>query len=203
MSTDTSVHDVLHFWFGDLSHPTAIPDQKTSMWFANGKDYDGEIQKRFGRLHQKACQGELDHWQYESKSLLALIIILDQFSRHIYRETAQAFEQDPKCITLVVTGIENGLDQSLYLIERKFFYMPLMHAEELKLQDLSVNMFSQLRDLAPAELKEFYARTLSFADSHRFVINKFGRFPELNTILGRTTTDDEEEFLKTGKYQFL
>ena len=203
MSADNSFLDVLHFWFGELSHSIAIPDQKTSMWFADGKDYDGVIREKFGQLHQRACHGELDAWQHESKSLLSLIITLDQFSRHIYRKTAQAFSQDARCLSLVESGINKGLDQSLYLIERKFFYMPLMHAEDLNLQNLSVKMFSQLRDQAPLELKEFYGKTLSFAESHHFVINKFGRFPELNSILGRSSTREEEAFLETGKYQFL
>ena len=203
MDTDNSSHDVLYFWFGELSDSADVPDHKMPMWFANGKDYDVVIRNKFGQLHQRACQGELNAWQHEGKSLLALIIILDQFSRHIYRASAQAFAQDAKCLTLVRSAIERGIDQSLYLIERKFFYMPLMHAEDLNVQDLSVKMFSQLRDQAPAELKEFYTRTLSFAQSHHYVINRFGRFPELNSFLGRTSTCEEEIFLKTGKYQFL
>ena len=203
MDNDKLVHNVLHFWFGELSHPDLIPHDKAAMWFVNGKDYDELISERFGHLHQQAVDGELDEWQHESKSLLALIIILDQFSRHIYRETAQAFAQDAKCLALVKSGIERGLDQPLYLIERKFFYMPLMHAEDLKIQNQSVKMFTRLSDDAPAELKEYYEKALSFAMSHHYVIEKFGRFPELNSILGRTTSREEAEFLATGKFQFL
>lgn len=203
MNTDKLPQDVLHFWFGELSHPAAIPDDKRSMWFVSGRDYDKQISERFGRLHEQAIQGELDEWQYESKSLLALILILDQFSRHIYRETARAFAQDEKCLSLVKSGIEKGLDQSLFLIEREFFYMPLMHAEDVNIQKQSVHMFTRLRDDAPAELKEFYTKTLSFAESHHYIIEKFGRFPELNSILGRSTTREEAAFLATGKYRFL
>ena len=203
MSTENKAQEVLQFWFGILQDPVDIPYDKSSMWFVNGKEYDDAIREQFGGLHQQATEGELDHWQQDSKSLLALIILLDQFSRHIYRETAQAFAQDSKCIQIVQSGIDASLDQSLFFIERQFFYMPLMHAEDVEIQNLSVSIFTKLRDEAPEELKNFYTKILSFAKSHQYVIEKFGRFPELNKILSRTNTREEEEFLSTGKYRFL
>ena len=203
MTTKNAAQNVLQFWFGSLQGPNDIPYEKSSMWFANGKDYDDFIREQFGDLFQQACEGELNHWEQAPKSLLALILLLDQFSRHIYRETKQSFSQDLKCQQLVKLGIEKNFDHSLFFIERKFFYMPLMHAEDIDTQNLSLKMFENLRDDVPEELKEFYSKTLSFAESHRYVIEQFGRFPELNKILGRDSTKEEEAFLATGKYQFL
>ncbi|MEM8844620.1 MAG: DUF924 family protein [Pseudomonadota bacterium] len=203
MNNNIQACSVLDFWFGPLKNAIDIPHDKSSMWFVNGKDYDGIIRETFGELYIKACNGELDGWQQDSKTLLALVILLDQFSRHIHRETAQAFAQDVRAIQFVQSGIQAGFDNDLFFIERKFFYMPLMHAENIEIQNLSVAMFTKLRDQVPADLKDFYTKTLSFAESHQYVIEKFGRFPELNFILNRTSTPEEEEFLATGKYKFL
>lgn len=194
--------EVLEFWFGKLENKADFPQEKASMWFGNGANYDAEIKQKFSLLHQQACNNQLQHWQSSSDSLLALIIILDQFSRHIYRNTARSFAQDKQAIKLVQYGIDQGLDQSLFYVQRKFFYMPLMHAEDLEIQKLSIEMFTRLRDEVPSELTETYARSLSFAESHYYVISKFGRFPELNEILDRESTQDELDFLATGKYRF-
>ena len=195
--------EVLAFWFGGLASKTDFPEDKASMWFVNGADYDDVIREKFMSLHSQACDGQLNHWQNSPKSLLALIIMLDQFSRHIYRNNAQSFSQDKQAIQLVREGIDAGHDQILYFVERQFLYMPLMHAENLDIQNLSIKMFARLRDEVPDELKASYTRTFSFAESHHFVISKFGRFPELNEILGRENTEAELEFLSTGKYRFL
>jgi len=195
--------EILEFWFGQLESPTDFPKHKSSMWFGNGADYDEEITQKFSSLHQQACDNQLSQWQLNPSSLLALIILLDQFSRHIYRNTARSFVQDEQAISLVREGIDEGLDQSLFFVQRKFFYMPLMHAEDFQTQELSVSMFTQLRNEVPSELKETYENSLSFAESHHYVIGKFGRFPELNEILGRESTKEEVEFLATGKYRFL
>lgn len=194
---------VLDFWFGSLTSEYAAAPEKLSMWFRDGAQYDDTIREKFSELHANACAGQLDIWQNEAKSCLALVILLDQFSRHLYRNQAQAFSNDAKAIGIVKNSIAEQVDQQLFLIERKFLYMPLMHAEDLAIQDLSTTMFSQLVDEAPIEYKESFRNTLSFAESHRYVIEKFGRFPELNSILGRTNTTAESEFLATGKYQFL
>jgi len=194
---------VLNFWFGSLNNETDFPQDKSSMWFVNGADYDDSIRSQFLKLHNQACNGELNEWCKNPKSLLALVIVLDQFSRHIYRSNKKSFEQDDKTVSIVKRGIENNMDKDLYFIERKFLYMPLMHAEDIVIQDFGVEMFTRLRDDVPPELKEMYTKSLSFAQSHYYVISKFGRFPELNGILGRDSTQEERDFLATGKYRFL
>ena len=194
---------VLEFWFGELDNKEHFPADKASMWFKNGADYDEIIRAEFLSLHHQASNHQLDDWRHYPKSLLALIIVLDQFSRHLYRETAQAFAQDSLAIECVIEGIQSKYDQELYFVERQFFYMPLMHAEDLTTQKLSVQIFKKLRDDVPDSLKESYSNTLSFAESHHHVIAKFGRFPELNEILGRESSEQEIAFLESGKYRFL
>ncbi len=197
------VQNILDFWFGSLQCPTDIHQDKASMWFGDGAAYDQLIKEKFYSLHKQACRGDLKDWELEAHSMLALIIMLDQFSRHIYRNQARSFAQDQQAIALVQQGIQKNLDKELFFIQRKFFYMPLMHAEDIDIQTLSVKMFTQLCDQVPAELHDMYAKSLSFAQSHYYVIEKFGRFPELNEILGRTSTREELDFLATGKYRFL
>ena len=194
---------VLDFWFGTLENKYHIPEEKTDMWFRNGSAYDEIIRAEFLEVHKKACNEELPEWLNFPKSILALILLLDQFSRHLYRNQAKAFAQDEQCLRLVQKGIREGFDRDLYLVERQFFYMPLMHAEDIHLQKLSIKMFSNLLNDAPMKLKQSFKSTLSFAESHHHVITQFGRFPELNKILGRENTTEEIAFLNTGKYRFL
>lgn len=173
------------------------------MWFVNGAEYDDHIRAHFLTLHHQAANGELDDWCQTSRHLLALVLLLDQFSRHIYRGSRNSFSQDEKAISIVLKGIKDRLDTELYYVQRKFLYMPLMHAEDISIQEKSIEMFTRLRDEVPIDLKPLYTKTLSFAQSHHYVISKFGRFPELNQMLGRISTQEEKEFLDTGKYRFL
>lgn len=195
--------EVLRFWFGELSSPTDTPKNKRDLWFRNGQAYDEQIRQQFGQLHQSAIAGDLDHWAESPRGCLALIILLDQFSRHIFRNTAAAFAQDAQAQSVVREALKNDFDRELYFFERVFFYIPLEHAEDIDLQNESVALYQSLYDEAPKELKSTFATFLSFAQSHRTVIEKFGRFPELNKILERESTPEEIEFLATGKYQFL
>ena len=200
---DKHIQTILDFWFGPLENSTDYNQDKASMWFGNGAAYDEFIKDQFHSLHDQACAGELQHWQASAHGMLALVLLFDQFSRHIYREQARSFAQDSDAIALVKQGIEQGIDKQLFFIQRKFFYMPLMHAEDLPTQELSITMFAQLHTDVPDDLKDMYANSLSFAQSHYYVIEKFGRFPELNEILQRDSTHEEIEFLATGKYRFL
>lgn len=195
--------EILDFWFGSPFDETAIPKEKREMWFQKGKDYDEVIKEKFLLLHDRAAKGELDRWARRSKGCLALILLIDQFSRHIYRQQAQAFAMDARAVEHVKTAIATELDQELTLVERSFLYMPLMHAEDIKVQELSVKMFEKLVQDAPVTQKKIYQTTLSFAQSHHYVIDRFGRFPELNELLSRESTELEKSFLATGKYQFL
>ena len=134
---------------------------------------------------------------------MALIILLDQFSRHIHRGSAESFAQDAKAQALCIDGIGAGDDCRMHAIERSFYYLPLEHAEDIEKQNLSVKAYTQLAQDVPEQYRKVFEVTLSFAKSHHYVIEKFGRFPELNEILDRESTVEELEFIASGKYSFL
>lgn len=172
---------VLDFWYQELE-----PRQ----WFMGGAELDALIQQRFTGLLEQAKKGELDNWAQTASGRLALIIVLDQFSRQIYRDSAAAFAQDKKAQQLVLEGIASGMDGELEDGQRHFFYMPLMHAEDIELQNLSVEKFSTLNN------------AIDYARDHRAVIERFGRFPYRNKALGRDSTAEEVRFLNSDENPF-
>lgn len=176
---------ILDFWFRELD---------PSQWFKGGVKLDQVIRQRFGALHEEVKNDRRDDWAASPRGRLALILVLDQFSRHIFRGTAEAFAGDRKAQKLSRQGINANMDQKLTPVERHFFYMPLMHAEDAELQNLSVAKFTALRD--EAEM------ILSYAKGHRTTVNRFGRFPQRNRALGRLSTAQEDEFLISEKNEF-
>lgn len=203
MMMSNRIEDILQFWFGAFPSPYTADARKVDMWFKNGPDYDSEIFIKFGIDYERAIAGELDHWVHSYRGRLALIILLDQFSRHIHRGTEQAFAQDKKAQDLCIDGIRSGDDSQMHAIERSFFYLPLEHAEDLEKQKLSVRAYEQLVKDVPDAYQQAFKMNLEFARRHQFVIEKFGRFPELNEILGRESTEDELAFIIDGNYSFL
>ena len=194
---------ILEFWFGTFPDAYSADPEKLPMWFGEGAKYDGEIFTRFGRDYIAACENQLDYWAESPRGRLALIIMLDQFSRHIHRATAAAFAQDGYAQQLCLDGIACGDDQNLHPVERSFFYLPLEHAEDLERQKLSIAAFERLLDDVPAPHRKAFETNLEYARKHHYVIERFGRFPELNSILGRQSSADEHEFIEQGEYSFL
>lgn len=194
---------LIEFWFGPLTGPEAFNRDRYDLWFQNGRAYDGTIRERFGDLWRRAEAGDLDDWAETPQGRLALILLLDQVPRHIHRGTAAAFAQDHRAQALTLAGMAQGHDRALWPIQRLFFYLPLEHAEDLAVQERSVAAFTQLRDEAPAALQEDCAGFLDYAHRHREVIARFGRFPDLNVILGRDSTPEELAFLKEPGSSFL
>ena len=197
------IEDILQFWFGAFPTPYRADARKVDMWFKNGIDYDSEIFIRFGVDYERAIAGELDHWVHSHRGRLALIILWDQFSRHIHRGTALAFAQDKKAQDLCIGGIGAGDDAKMHAVERSFFYLPLEHAEDIEKQNLNVKAYTQLLQDVPEEYQKPFEMNLEFAKRHHFVIAKFGRFPELNEILDRESTAEELEFIASEAYSFL
>ena len=175
---DPQAQEVLTFWFEESS---------PSDWFAKNDQYDKTIEDRFRSLWRKARHGELDHWQDEPRSCLALIIVLDQFSRNIFRGRPDAFAGDKQAIHICRRAVSKLMDETLSLPERQFLYMPLMHSENLTDQDLCVDLFIERLGNDP-ELNKH-------ALEHRDVIDRFGRFPHRNTVLDRETTPEEQAFM--------
>ena len=188
----------LDFWLADGLR-TGWPEQDMNpVWFGGGLALDQEIKARFGADVMLAMQGGLQDWEPQLHSRLALVILLDQFSRHVFRGTGQAFDGDQRARRLVLQTLESGEDQQLPWVGRVFLYMPLMHAEDAVLQAKCVACFSRLVDDAPAALEPGLQRNQDFARQHQDIITRFGRFPYRNAALGRTSTPEEKTFLIEG-----
>lgn len=191
------IEQVLDFWLGASSPDGALDPARRRMWFGDGRKHDAAIRGRFGALHESAALGELtSEWKQQPRGRLALIVLLDQFSRHIHRDTAAAFAQDPAAQWLAADGLEQAANRELIPAGRAFYYLPLEHAEDIGLQRLSVRYFERLKnEVAPASRKD-YESFLDYARRHHDIIARFGRFPHRNAVLGRASTPEEEEFLK-------
>jgi uncharacterized protein (DUF924 family) len=185
--------DVLTFWFGAPGSP---PLANAESWFKKDAAHDAEIRARFGALHEAASQGDLDAWKTTPRGRLALVVLLDQFSRNIHRDTPRAFAQDRRACTTALEAITLGDEGVLSLVERSFLYMPFMHAEDVDLQHNSVAAFERICTRATTELRGFLASFLDYARKHAEIIERFGRFPHRNGILERESTPRETEFLK-------
>lgn len=192
------VHEILGFWFGDIGHADLPTADRTNLWFGENEKLKDAMVKNFGKEYSDAIDGRLTTWSKTPRGRLALIILLDQFSRSFYRNSKQAFEHDKRAQELCIEGLRDRMDQSLTLIERVFFYMPLVHAENSDIQDKSIQLFQQLASLSMAETIQVYQLFLAYAYAHFRVIKEFGRFPQRNRILGRESTDAEEAFLKSA-----
>ena len=198
-----TIEKILEFWFGGFPDAYSADLTRQNMWFEEGHKYDQEIFIKFGDVYQRAVEGELAHWLDMPRGRLAVIILLDQFSRHIHRGYPEAFAQDEKAQEICLEGIGAGDDLNMHPIERSFFYLPLEHAEDRDRQKWSVQAYNQLLADVPESHQQPYREMLEYAMRHHYVIENFGRFPELNAILERESTKQELEFIEQGEYSFL
>ncbi len=191
--------EVLSYWFPEGIN-NADPEtlrRQGKRWMQGGPEVDKEITERFRKLLEQARRGELDHWADTPRGRLALVIVLDQFSRHIYRGSPLSYAQDEKALELALEGIDLGMDRELGAMERNFFWLPLGHSEDLALHERSVRHAEEEAANAPLHLKALYEFGVSQAEAARSVIARFGRHPHRNEILGRTSTPEELEYLRT------
>lgn len=178
--------DVLDFWFSAEAQPR---------WFVRDLAFDACIRALFSPALEAASLGALDHWADTPEGWLALLIVLDQFSRNIHRDDARAWSADAKAQALALAGIARGDDRRLPPSQRLFAYLPLEHAEDLGMQRHCVHLFEQLVASLPPEQREPFENYLDYARRHHAVIEQFGRFPHRNPVLGRTSTPDEQIYL--------
>lgn len=167
---------ILTFWFEELS-----PKQ----WWVKSEALDKKIGERFKETHDKAAQGELSAWRETTEGRLAEIIVLDQFSRNIYRDSLKAFSYDEMSLALAEEAVALGLDKALPPTQRAFLYMPYMHSESLPIHEKAVQLFSQ----------DGLDANLDFELKHKVIIQRFGRYPHRNAILGRESSEEELAFL--------
>lgn len=196
------VNEILIFWFGEYDAAGVPSDDKMKSWWIKNSGFDQRIKNKFLQDVQKAVAGDYDEWLADPRGRLAVIILLDQFTRNIYRNTNQAFSNDQQALQIALDGLEQGHDKELSWFERVFFYMPLEHAEDKNIQARCVALYEQLVRDAPDSLQEHMQNFLNFANAHRHIIDRFGRFPHRNKTLGRTSTKEELEFLKESGSSF-
>jgi uncharacterized protein (DUF924 family) len=180
-ASDVSPGEVLAFWLA-AGH---------ERWFEQDEVFDDEIRRRFQTVYGDAAAGLLGGWEDSAQDALALVIVLDQFPRNMYRGSARAFASDPLARSVATRAIARGFDQAIAMPARMFFYLPFEHSEDLADQDRSVAL---LRAAGDADL-------LKWAELHADIVRRFGRFPHRNAALGRTTTAEEQAFLDGGGFQ--
>jgi len=199
---DPNPEEILEFWFGVLDTPNDFPGDRSALWWGADPGVDREITERFGALARQARTGELDAWRETARGTLALVIVLDQFSRNIWRGTPEAFAGDTLAASVCQRAIESGLDSALRPIERAFLYMPLMHAEERSLARRCVACFEKLSSEIQQNYPTGYPDFLPHARQHAEIVERFGRYPHRNELLGRATTPEEQAFLGAGGPNF-
>jgi uncharacterized protein (DUF924 family) len=182
----TTPDHVFAFWFADG------PDMPRAVWFTRDPAFDAECRERFADTLIEARSGALDSWADTPRGALALAIVLDQFSRNLYRDTAEAFASDAKARSIARHAIARGFDRAFTPVERIFLYLPFEHSEDMRDQDESVRLFESLSSTPGMTGPE---SVLDYAYRHRDVIRRFGRFPYRNAILGRASTEAEIAFL--------
>jgi uncharacterized protein (DUF924 family) len=191
----TDAHDILDFWFGPGRDDAATAGRQAALWWRKNPDTDARIRERFESTVAAAAAGELDNWQERAEGRLALILLLDQFPRNMYRDTPAMYRHDGQARTLCIEGLERQADTGLRLIERVFFYLPLEHSENADHQAWCVDLMRGLVREAPAEWEAVFEEFVRFAEAHRRIVDRFGRFPHRNAILGRESSDEERAFL--------
>ncbi len=168
--------DIIKFWFEEI---------RPAQWWKKDNSVDAMIVQRFSALHHRAARCELFEWRKYARGRLAEIIILDQFSRNMFRDSALAFAQDALALALAQEAISAGAEEPLTPAERSFLYMPFMHSESLKIHEVAVELFT----------KNSLPGNLDYELKHKAIIERFGRYPHRNSILGRESTPEEVEFL--------
>ena len=173
----TAYPEIINFWFEKI---------EPESWWKKDDDFDQMVRNRFIDVYQQAAKCELFDWRQEALGWLAEIIVLDQFPRNMFRDSPQAFATDPMAVILVQEAVANQVDKELTAVQQGFLYMPLMHSESALIHETALDLYSQ-----PG--LEF---NLEFEKKHKTIIDRFGRYPHRNAILGRTSTEEEMEFLK-------
>lgn len=193
--------DINKFWFGQVEQTIVPSEHRAKLWFGEDVRVDEELRVKFGLLLDQSIHGDYDLWLKSPHGELAFLIVLDQFSRHIYRGSPLAFSQDARALEVCLKGLERESDHYLSLIERVFYYFPLLHSEKLTYQDRAVHCYYQLGELAFSETRVIYDSFLKFANHHYNIIQRFGRFPQRNRILGRDSTSEEVQYLREFDHQ--
>ncbi len=194
-SLPSDAQDVLAVWLGAWPADSAALQRAQPTWFQKNEAFDADLRQRFGGTIAAALAGQHDAWADTAQGRLALLIVLDQFTRNSFRGKPESFAGDDRALRIALEGIARGHDIAVPPMPRTFCYLPLEHAEDAAMQSRSVALFQALRDAPDAQPKPFFDGSLDYAHKHQDVIRRFGRFPHRNAILGRTSTPDELAYL--------
>lgn len=189
---------VLDFWFAGCNPQLPPPPDRVGLWFQSTPEQDAAVREGFGAAMEAARKGELDEWAESSTGRLALILLLDQLPRNAFRGTPAAFSGDQAALQHSLDAISEMQDLGLKTLHRVFLYLPLEHAEDIHMQQRCLALMSRAAAEAPPAMSEMMSTWVGFAEKHRDIIEKFGRFPHRNAVLGRTSTPAEQAFLAAG-----
>lgn len=194
--------EILNFWFGNLEPKSPPEKDKEKLWFTKSEETDQKIKELFTTSLENFNSEKFEEVLTSAEKSFATVILLDQFSRNIYRNTAKSFEKDALCLELTTKAIALGYDKAFHPTKRIFFYLPLEHTENLKIQEQCVAIFEELLIEVDESLKSKMLFFKDYAIKHLEIIKRFGRFPHRNSILGRESTLEEIEFLKQPNSSF-
>ncbi|MET0344014.1 MAG: DUF924 family protein [Polyangiales bacterium] len=200
--TSSTPLDVLALWIGPLDADGLASPERQERWWRKDPAFDAVLRQTFEPTWERAMAGAHDDWLATPQGTLGYVVVLDQLSRNIYRDTPQAFAGDARALDAARAAIARGDDRTLRGHERLFLYMPFMHSEELAVQDRCVALLSAFRDESHGKLRDQLEQNVKFAQLHRDIIAKWGRFPHRNEQLGRTSSPAELEFLKQPNSSF-
>jgi uncharacterized protein (DUF924 family) len=193
---DERTEEVLQFWFGEIDELGRSSTECRNRWWTKSDAFDEEIKSQFLSDYEATVEGHRESWRNTERGALAYILVLDQFSRNMFRGTPMMFAADDLARDACRESLASGFDTRLSFDERVFLYLPLEHSEAMADQIRSVEMFNQLLDRAPAPLEADAKYYLDFAERHKAIIERFGRYPHRNEILGRSSTPEEVAFLE-------
>lgn len=196
------VESILSFWFGELDSEGRADASHTASWFKKDPAFDAEIVKRFTPAYDALTQGALPSWAQGPRGVLGAILVLDQFSRNMFRDSEKMYSFDSLALRLAHEFIALGFDEGAPLAHRVFSYMPLMHSERLVDQDRCVTLFDRFADQLNGDAEKAIRFNLKFAIAHRDIVARFGRFPHRNAILNRESTVEETAFLQEAGSSF-
>ncbi len=198
----TKTASIITFWLGPALQSLGLALARKEWWYRGGPAVDEEIRARFGPEVDLACNGGLAEWEGTPEGAFGLILLLDQFTRNLFRGTPDAWRGDPRAFRVVNGAIAAGLDRALHPVERIWLYHPFHHSESPTEQDRGLGLLNALREEAAAEWKPYVDQSIQGWTRHRNIVAEYGRFPHRNAILGRSNTPAEEEFLAGGVENF-
>jgi uncharacterized protein (DUF924 family) len=199
LMNEERINIILSFWFGDLNQDSAYFSERLRLWFAPNKQVDNYIREHFETDLEQALQNKLSAWEDSPKGLLALIILLDQFSLNLYRGEARSYDQSHRAIALADKMISTGFLWTLSPAEKAFVFMPYEHGEDLKYQTRAVELFQELFNSSPERFRPVMKSFLEYAERHYKVVKRFGRFPNRNQAYQRDSTAQEVAFLQSAE----